>query len=298
MSAASIPRRHGAAGEALGFACRWLLLAGAAGLIAAVAWQSLLAAVGVSQDVHGRFLVPDVLCKARLPKSRYCSQPGVLVGHTPAGKMPVVLAVRQAGQTAMAPAKSSQTFALYWLGCEVGLTKARFVGAPYGPLAFQETAAGVLGVEPGRRVALIDARLLPDEADAPAWADLLATCQQRGEAALFAVGSIKQYEEAVRRRARDAAAHTLPMLYRIEKPPYVLRRAAYDLRRPRRKDMIVVTGDAALADAAAGSGFTVHLVASGGSPSGQRRQGPATGTAVVPHADLRALGEFLRAEGR
>ena len=283
---------HGWLAEVVGFASRWVLLAAGAGLIALVAWQSLLATVGVSQDVRGRFIQPDVLCLARLPEGRYCSQYGVLIGAASAGEQPVVLAVRSSGQIEMGWANTARTFVVYWPGCEVGLTPARFVGAPYCPLAFERTTASVLGVQPGRAVALIDARLMPDDPNEPAWVGLLEVLKRRGEAALFAVGPVERYQAAARRRERDVVTHKLPLLYRPEEPPYVLRRAAVALGRKRtRENMIVVTADAGLAESAAEAGFTVHLIAAAAAPAASQGK-------IVPHADLRDLRDSLRAEPR
>lgn len=282
---------HGPVAEVVGFACRWLLLTAGAALILVIAWQSLLATVGVSQDIRVRFLQPDVLCRTNLPDGWYCAQPGVLIGQASEGKQPTVLAVRQARPVRMGQADSGRTFNFYWPGCDAGLTPARVVGVPYGPAAFQRQTTYVLGVPRGTPVALVDFRLMPDDPNEPNWTGLLDALQQRGPTALFVMGRPEQYQGALERRNRGGIARRLPLLYRLEEPPYVLRRTAGMLGRKNAADMIVVTGDPNLAERTAQAGLAAHLIAPAGTPM---RQSPK----VVAHSDLRSLRDSLLSNTR
>jgi len=285
MSSDSIHKHHGPVAEIIGFACRWLVLTASAGLIALAGWACLRGTIGVSQDIHCQFAIPDVLCKAHLPENRYCSQPGLVIGPTPTMHMPAVLGKRQAGLARFGRVNSGHGFGFYWPACEAGLDKATFVGAPYSALAFSRYRASVLGVPDGKRVFLVDARLMPDAPDA-AWTRTLATMGQRGLVAMFAVGELDEYEAAFERRARDDDAKDLPLLYRLKPAPYVLRRAASDIRH-RRRDIDVLTDDAKLADEAARKGFSVHLIAPNQAETPHHHR-------VKRHRSLAEFGESLQ----
>ncbi|GEM_PF-3326109 len=274
---------HGPVAEVVGFICRWLLLGGAAGLIGLVAWESLLATVNVSQDINCRFVVPDRVCRAGLEKPGICYQPGLLVGRGMASGLSAVLAVRQAEPIAMGLIDSPDTFYICWPGCQAGAVEAVCVGAPYSSLAFQRQRACVLGVPDGRQLTLVDARLAPPRGKTPrlAWQEAVAAMARLGEVALFCPNATPAEYETMLAEYRNAGGK-LPVLYRRGKMPYLFRRVAADLARPKRTGMSIVTGDAQLAGLAAKAGFAVHLIA----------PPPATPNAPARITHHATLGEF------
>ncbi len=278
---------HGPAAEVLGFLCRWLLLAGAAGLIGLVAWESLLATVNVSQDIQCRFVVPDGIWRAGLDRASQCYQPGMLIGQGPVSGLPAVLAVRQAEPIAMGTISAQDNFYIYWPACQAGTVPAVCVGAPYSSLAFQRQTSCVLGVPDGRQVTLVDARLAPPRGKTPpdAWQAAVAAMAKLGDVALFSQAATPAEYETMLADYRHAGGD-LPVLHRPEKMPYLFRRVAADLARPKRTAMSVVTGDAQLADLTAKAGFAVHLI-------GQTASAPDAPARITPYATLNEFKDSL-----
>jgi hypothetical protein len=287
MSSASTNDHHGPVAEVVGFLCRWLLLGGAAGLIGLVAWESLLATAYVSQDIQCRFIVPDCIWRAGLDRSSLCYQPGMIVGRGAASGLPAVLAVRQTGPIEMGLIESAGNFWIFWPGCQAGNVRAACVGAPYSSLAFGRQTAYVLGVPDGRPLTLVDARLAPPRGKALllAWQEAMAATARLGEAALFCPDASPAEYEAILADYRNAGGK-LPVLYRPEKMPYLFAQVAADLARPKQTGMSVVTGDARLAELAAGAGFSVHLIGVPPAPSG-------TAQGIVNHATLDEFKDSL-----
>jgi len=287
MSSASTNDHHGPVAEVVGFLCRWLLLGGAAGLIGLVAWEGLLATVSVSQDIQCRFIVPDCIWRAGLDRSSLIYQPGLIVGRGAASGLPAVLAVRQTGPIEMGLIESAGNFWIFWPGCQAGNVRAACAGAPYSSLAFGRQTACVLGVPDGRPLTLVDARLAPPHGKTPrlAWQETVAAMARLGEVALFCPEASPAEYEAILADYRNAGGK-LPVLYRPEKMPYLFRRVAADLARPKRTGMSIVTGDARLAGLAAGAGFSVHLI-------GPPPEAPNTAQGIVNHATLDEFKDSL-----
>jgi len=277
----------GALAEVVGFICRWLLLGGAAGLIGLVAWECLLATVNVSQDIHCRFVMPDVIRRAGAQPTGIWCQEGLLVGRGPATGLPVVLAARQAEPIKMGKSYSPDNVVIFWPPCQAGAVRALCVGAPYSSLAFQRLTTCILGVPDGRRLSLVDAGLAPPRQTTPrlAWKQALAAMARLGDVALFCPFADRARYEAMLADYRLAGG-TLPVLYRPEKMPYLFRRVAADLARPNADGIIIVTGDAPLAGQAAEAGFTVHLLR-------PRAAAPDATPRIVHHDTLDELKDSL-----
>ena len=256
-------------------------------LIGLVAWESLLATVNVSQDIHCRFIVPDCIRRAGIEPPSLFHQQGLLVGRGPASGLPAVLAARQTEPITMGLINSPEDFFIYWPGCQAGTVRTVCVGAPYSSLAFQRQTACILGVPDGRHVTLVDARLVPPRGKTPqlAWQQALAAMAQLGDVALFCQAADPAEYEALLADYHHADGK-LPVLYRRGKMPYLFRRVVADLARPKRNGISIITGDAQLADQAAREGFAVHLI-------GLFAPSPAAPASIVRHATLDEFKDSL-----
>jgi len=277
---------HGPTAEMVGFLCRWFLLAGAVVLIGLVAWECLLATVGVSQDVHSRFVVADTIVRSSDRVESKCYQPGLLVGQrTPVGTA-VALGVRMGRSVSVCWHNRGDRFWALWTQCQPGRVPVVYQGVPYSSLAFERQATSILGVPDGRTVTLIDMRLARtagrDQADI--WRQTIAALASSGQVALFFDGSSDQYA-AVLAEYRQSGGD-LPVVFRKEPMPYIFRRIASDLARRRDNAISIVTANADLAAKTGQAGFGVHLIASGPAPTRPNR-------GVVRHASLEQFKDSL-----
>lgn len=271
--------------EIAGFLCRWLLLGGAAALIGLVAWESLLATVGVSQDLHSRFAVVDTIVRAGGKGDGKCYHRGLLVGQDSHSGTMVALAACQGEPIAVGLHDRGDGFWVRWSHCLAGSVPVAYQGVPYSSLAFERRTARILGVPDGRAVTLVDVRLAQAATSTqPAiWRQTLAAIARKGEVALFFDGPPDRYGPAV--GEYRGSGGELPVLFREEPMPYLFVRIARDLAR--RKDAIgIVTSDAALAGKAGRAGFVVHLI------DPPAAAAPA-GRGVVPHASLERFKDSL-----
>ncbi len=276
----------GSAAEIVGFLCRWILLGGAAILVAVVAWESLQATVGVSQAARGSFFVADSIARAGGEDDVHFYQWGMFEGLGQGSGAEMVTVARPAEQTRLLSQYGKDLFWVRWSGCRPGASTVVYQGVPYGALAFERHTARFLGVPAGRWVSLVDLRLADSaRADRPdEWRRTLATMRAGGEVAMFFVGSADDYE-AAQSKYRGSGGDG-PLLFRREPMPYLLKRVARDLGRGKDEAIRVVTADADLASKAGRAGFVVHLIGR------QPMAGPAR-PGVVPHASLERFKDSL-----
>ncbi len=277
---------HGPTAEIVGFLCRWLLLAGAVVLIGLVAWECLLATVGVSQDVHSRFVVADSIVRASAKGDSQCCQWGFLVGQRSPIGTAVALGVRRSQPVSVCRHSYRDRFWVRWDNCQSGSVPVAYQGVPYSSLAFERNTANILGVPDGLPVTLIDMRLARAAASdhADIWQQTLAALATTGQAALFFEGSVDQFAAALA-EYRESGGKML-VLFRKESMPYLFSRIARDLARRKDDAISIVTANADLAAKAGRAGFVVHLIAP--APAGTR-----PGRGVVSHASLERFKDSL-----
>jgi len=158
-------------------------------------------------------------------------------------------------------------------------------------LAFARFEATGVIVPPGRRVFLLDARLVLSALTGRAneLGDCLSLLRRRGTVAIFHAGRARQFHAV-----RDALGHLadeMPLLCidrTPHKPTNVLWRAASTLNRNKAK-LDVITSDADLADESQQAGFGTWLIAPG-SAKGPLPKGPRHFT------DLAKFKEYLAAQ--
>jgi len=279
---------HGPTSEIVGFLCRWLLLGGAGALIGLVAWESLLATVGVSQDVHARFVVVDSIARAGAKADGHCYQRGLLSGLGSPSGMAMALAARGAEPIKVVSHHRGDGFWVRWSGCRAGNVPVVYQGVPYSCLAFERQTARILGVPDGRAVTVVDVRLARAAARAQpeTWRDTLAAQASLGDVALFFDGPADHYSAVLTEYRRSGGQ--LPVLLGHRPMPQLFARIARDLARGKGDGISIVTSDAALAGKVGQAGFAVFLI----DPSAAAN--PAS-RGVVPHASLDRFKDSLPA---
>jgi hypothetical protein len=149
----------------------------------------------------------------------------------------------------------------------VGPNPLVVVGNPYSRYAFEKARAVLHIIPRDRPVTLVDAAMAvgPRPADPGGLRRCVAALAARGEVAFFHAGSRREYEAA--RAAVREAFPGLPVVFapsaeptRQGPSPDSLKYARRRLGRSREGGLRVVTGDAVLADLAAGGGFETHLI--------------------------------------
>jgi hypothetical protein len=277
---------HGATAEIVGFLCRWLLLGGAVASIGLVAWGCLLATVGVSQDVHSRFVVADTIVRVGAKAHNKCYQWGLLVGqHSPSGTV-AALGVRMADPVSVCQYSPGDRFLAQWSNCQPGRVPVAYRGVPYSSLAFGRQTASLLGVPDGRPVIFVDMGLARTAArdQADTWRQTLAALTTSGEVALFFDGSTDQFAAALAEYRQSGGE--MPVVFRKEPMPYVFSRVARDLARSSDNAISIITANADLATRAGRAGFVVHLITTSPAPTRPTR-------GVVRHASLEQFKDSL-----
>lgn len=277
---------HGPTAEIVGFICRWFLLAGAVVLIGLVAWECLLATVGVSQDVHSRFVVADTIVRVNDKADSKCYQWGLLVGQQSSSDALAALGVCLAEPVSVCRYSQGDRFWARWTNCQPGRVPVVYQGVPYSSLAFERQSASILGVPDGRAVTLIDlplARIAArDQTDI--WRHTLAALTTYGETALFFDGSADQFAATLAEYRQSGGE--MPVVFTKEPIPYVFSRVAGDLRRRRDNAISIVTANADLASKAGRAGFVAHLITTSSAPTQPIR-------GVVRHASLEQFKDSL-----
>jgi len=270
--------------EPVGFLCRWCLLALTLATVGTVLGAGLLGTAAVTADLEAGLVIGDSIWQlgGNVPMYltgyinsspiRNVSDSLLLSGRPGEWRLPVPTYKEQIHPPLLRP--------------QAGVNRLVVAGFPYGEFAFESRQARLLVVHPGAKVFLFDARTAVSFP--PKQAGMLRRClielSRRGEPAFFHPGPLRQFVKA--RKLLRQAGLDLPMLCEVKKPQdptYVLRQAARHLNRWEHKEnLCIITGDVKLARAAAGQGFTTHLLA----PEGLK---------VQPHRHLqrhRSLGKF------
>ncbi|MCK4602756.1 MAG: hypothetical protein KAU28_09840 [Phycisphaerae bacterium] len=251
--------------EALGFLCRWCLLALTGGIVTVVAWTSLHGTAAVGSDIEAELVLPDVI--------RYLGARGKygLTGYLTISpnheKMPVAIyAPDEGGQRLLVV---SRTMIYTRVKADrPGRVEVPILGIAYGPLAFKRCSAILQVISRERDVFLVDVRLAID-ARAKGMAgfeDCLVELQSRGEVALFHSQPIEDYgrlKNHARRLGFEMPVLCVSEPNRPHDPLRTLWRTASALRRygKDRQKPIVITGHAELAVLAARYPFKTHLIA-------------------------------------
>jgi len=250
----------GEAGEAIGFLCRWSLLALTGAILAAGVLACGLAASDVSQ-LRGEILVPDAVAAPGRALLRGTFAPVAMVGGSSSA---VARLSPPSGPARLLTGSSGGEAVLLWPGeLPPGPTRAVVLGNPYGRYAFGESEALLCVIPPHRVVFLVDAAMAAG-CGAAAADELrlgIAALSGHGEIAFFHEGPQEAYE-AVRDELREAfpGRAVVSALGSKPRPPASLRFARARLGGQRPGAIRVVTAEANLAAQAAGRGFETHLI--------------------------------------
>lgn len=279
---------HGAIREALGFLCRWCLLALVGLIVPCLTWAALLATATPAAHARREVVAPDSI--RQRPRDRY------LVAYPDPH-------VRRASSTVLIVNRPDEGVCGLYSGRDhvfyiplgktrLGISRVLLNGVPYGPHAFCREETLLQIVSPGRRVFLIDAGAafdLPADAER-VFKDCLEKLRRRGAAVFFHPGALPDYVR-VRRRLRGPYPGT-PVVYRVTRKPDPMDALAYaakTLCRRRKENCVVITPDANLARRAAESGFAAHLLASDEIQEGRPGR-------LLRHNSLAKFKEYLARE--
>ncbi|HUT61108.1 MAG TPA: hypothetical protein VNA25_24945 [Phycisphaerae bacterium] len=256
--------------EALGFLCRWCLLAVGCAAVLGAAYMGLSAAVSTGSAERVRLILVDEISRPATPTWVGClTEPpterdggNLLMGGVPGGP---------------------RSFLGFWSGAfhlrsaaAVRLSRTTACGVPYLRLSDAQAEARLLAVPTVRRVFFVEAHLAEQAlaAQPQAWDRCLGLLRRRGEVAFVHPGPVVEYE-AFRSRLR-AAGQDEPVLGSLTRPDgsvRVLRGVAKRMGGNGAADMMVLTDRPAVAGAAANLGFVSHLI--------------GAGEGVSPHRNLR-----------
>ncbi len=247
--------------EAVGFLCRWSLLAGAAAATVLVGWAAVRATAGVGEDVRATLVMSDWVVRLSPTARETAYLPGCVQPPVASGAH-VALAVTEGRPLTMVRADGGNCRAEIDDPRE-GTTRVIVRGLPYSALAFEAPRCRLLCLPHDTRVFLVDARLALAQRreHLGGYHACLRAMDARGRAVLFHPGPRGDYFRCL--RALRAAGSGRAVLYADVRPgrACTLRRARRSLcptRRARKPD--AVTADAELARAAAAMGLPTHLV--------------------------------------
>jgi len=253
---------RGAYREVAGFFCRWLLLAGAGLTAAVVAWGSLLATAGLSQEVGTTIVLGDWVALPAAGDDGFAyvigpteSTPavrGVDIGLAVSTGHPLRI-VRSCSKGCVIPLDNPQA----------GTIRVLLRGAPYSAAAYQAHPLRLLCVPRDVRLFLVDARLSSRAGPAgrQAWQEGLDAMRTAGWVALFHPGPAEAFRRCVRRLRATGVGEPILFDPRAADVTDTLNRVERTLRRsPRGQGMEVVTADGHLARRAQKRGFVTHWI--------------------------------------
>ena len=256
--------------EIAGFACRWCLFALAGAVVIAGSWTGL-AGVGFAPRASRRSVVAvDRMCE------QFDGGPiNVPLHHveSPAarGATHVMVSLPDGSQGADSSRRGDRSRVWVRRGLP-GRVALRFVGHPYGPLAFEHAAAAVVIVPPGRRRFIVDARapLAAAGAEALAWRGCLEQLARAGSVAFLFVGPIGDYRAARARLGLIAAGAAVEYAGRDDSTVctrlWRIRLALNPTGEKTRPLPSLVTSRPALAVLTGSRGYPTHLIAPGQTP--------------------------------
>ncbi|MHC4982832.1 MAG: hypothetical protein ACYTF6_06650 [Planctomycetota bacterium] len=246
--------------EALGFLCRWCLLALAFVTVVLVALASIMASASAAAGLAAEMIVPDAV---------WGRKEGVhLTGFaTPevARRYPQVAISSSPDSQLLLVPTSGEKISPQLSGCQVGLNHIRTIGVPYSRHSFNKADAMLHVVPPGREVCLLDAATVLDGRanDPEGLADCLSELLKDADVVFFHEGPLEQFPH-VRKRLRESYPRIGIVFFADRQlTPKTLSRMARTLaaRKSESRKPVVITGDAQLANTAAAKGYPVHLLA-------------------------------------
>ncbi|MDP7163179.1 MAG: hypothetical protein QF577_00485 [Phycisphaerae bacterium] len=273
--------------EAVGFLCRWSLLALAGAVVLVTSWAGLLAAA-VADDLHAGLILPDALWHAKA-KNPYLTG---FLGPS-AQRVTVSMTMHQDHFGRLHLTRTyGRSIQPHLPTPPIGTHTVIVRGLPYSTLAFQQYQGRLVVVPDPQEVYLVDARLAADssQGDQAAMDRVLAHLKRIGQPALFCPHDPGQF---VRLRKRLARYRDIPMLCATTRYGKVdLMTTIWDtsLRKLQRKNRkpFVITGDTELAILAAQQRHYTHLVAPKGAIPNR--------TNLRPHDSLGHLADHLAKE--
>ena len=257
--------------EAVGFLCRWGLLALAGAVVFCAAWAGFAAAEGIAGELALDVTLPDAVWGEANQARPHMT--GYLSTARSAAAPPVLMVVWRGKVQALAPHGGRRIYPGV-RGGRPGANPIQIRAIPYGPFAFQHAQATFLLAAAGRPLFLLDARMLPSarQQEVAVWRQCAAAAAGRGEVAMFHPGPLAAFIRA-RQRLRLAGID-LPVVCSVDPDEVDLvgmrtlgavwstwwgRPSSDKPIRP----VIVVTSDRTLAASAAGDSrrrFDVHVI--------------------------------------
>ena len=273
--------------EAIGFLCRWCLLALAGAAVLLVGWAGASASASLPAELEATIILPDGLW-GRTERAHLTGffGPSASTGHPE-----IALCCSPDTELLLAPASAERIYPRLAVH-HVGVNEVRVVGIPYSAQAFNRTEAVLQVVAPGREAWLVDASMALRAArggDAD-FAECLRMIRA-DEPAFFHDGPVEQLPQ-VRLELRQAYGRT-PCVFSTDKdgrpntPLHTAWTLGPDGKHPRKP--ILVTGDSPLGVALARSGFTVHLL-------GAEAAGAELPATLHAHESSRKFKEYLKAK--
>jgi len=250
--------------EAVGFVCRWALLALAAATILAATCAVLAATAAMPGNVRARLVISDALCEQAAGKHTWVPCYQAPEAHD--GISPKVMAQRPDAELVFFVSEH-QAFYLSISRERPERSRLRVQGVPYSSLAFDAGWMLIHRTPRGGRVYAFDAtaaRVLRKDPASP-WHVCLQDASTRGNVVFFSGGPAEDIP--AQRRDLHEYYGRIPLLYARSDRTDALRtlsalsRKLNSRKTPDRPMPIVITADAELAQRLAAEGFPTHLVA-------------------------------------